>query len=163
MISEKLVKLINDQIKAELESEYIYLAMAVWCAKEGFTGAYSWLIKQSEEEHEHAMKFIEYLKSSNADVVIPSISKPDANFDSLIDVFQKAFEHEKYISSRIFKLVDSAVEEDDKFTEDFLSWYVEEQREEETTFNFVVKKLKLIGSNIHGLMMVDSMLANRED
>lgn len=29
MISEKLVKLINDQIKAELESEYIYLAMAV--------------------------------------------------------------------------------------------------------------------------------------
>ncbi len=163
MISEKMVKLINDQIKAELESEYIYLSMAVWCAKEGFTGAYSWLIKQSEEEHEHAMKFIEYLKSSNAEVVIPSISKPDATFDSLLDIFQKAFEHERYISSRIFKLVDSAVEEDDKFTEDFLSWYVEEQREEETTFNSVLKKLKMVGSNMHGLMMVDSMLSNRDD
>lgn len=109
------------------------------------------------------MKFIDYLKSSNAEVVIPSISKPDASFDSLLDIFEKALEHERYISSRIFKLVDSSVEEDDKFTEDFLGWYVEEQREEETTFNFVVKKLKLVGSNIHGLMMIDSMLANRED
>ncbi|MEA2065554.1 MAG: hypothetical protein U9O65_00390 [Thermotogota bacterium] len=40
---------------------------------------------------------------------------------------------------------------------------MEEQREEETTFNFVVKKIKLVGSNIHILMMIDSMLANRED
>lgn len=74
------------------------------------------MVKQSEEEHAHAMEFIEYLKSSNAEVIIPSISKPDTSFDSLLDIFEKAFEHERYISSRIFKLVDSAVEEDDKFT-----------------------------------------------
>ncbi len=61
MISEKLQNAINDQIKAELESSYLYLSMAAWCESVNFKGFAIWFKKQAEEEQEHAMKFYEYL------------------------------------------------------------------------------------------------------
>ncbi|ACR78870.1 MULTISPECIES: ferritin [Kosmotoga] len=163
MISEKMVRMINDQIKAEFESEFLYLSMALWCSRKGYKGALMWLLKQAAEEHEHAMKFIRYLDQVHADVEVPGIDKPNVEFNSLLDVFEKGLEHEKYISSRIFKLMETAEEEKDYFTADFLQWYVTEQLEEETSFSSIVKKLKMVGDSKQGLMMIDAQLGQRQE
>ncbi len=163
MLSERMVKLLNDQIKAEFESEFLYLNMAVWCAKHGFKGAYKWFLKQAEEEREHAMKFINYLEEAGAEIVIPEIDKQNSEFESLLDVFEKGLEHEKKVSQRIFKLVEAAEEEKDHFTLDFLSWFVSEQFEEESSFRSIVNKLKLVGEGKHGIFMIDSYLGQRSE
>lgn len=61
MISKKLHKAINAQINRELFSEYLYLSMSAWFAKENLDGFASWMHVQAQEEHFHAMKFFNYL------------------------------------------------------------------------------------------------------
>lgn len=158
MVSKKVVDLINDQIKAELESEYIYLAMAVWAGKSGFKGSRNFLFKQSSEEHEHAMKFINFLAEVDEKAIIPELVKPKNNYKSLIEVFESGLKHEKKITARIHKLVALAESENDYISSDFLQWYVSEQVEEEKTFRDILKMLTMAGDSPQILFMIDSKL-----
>lgn len=158
MVSKKVVDLINDQIKAELESEYIYLAMAVWAGKNGFKGARNFLFKQATEEHAHAMKFINFLAEIDEKAVIPEIEKPKNNYKSLMEVFESGLKHEKKITARIHKLVALSEEEKDYISADFLQWYVSEQVEEEKTFRDIVKMITMAGESPQVLFMIDSKL-----
>ncbi|KUK79525.1 ferroxidase [Mesotoga sp. Brook.08.YT.4.2.5.1] len=161
MITARMEKEINAQIKAEFESAFIYMGMAAWAHKNGYFGTENFMWKQAKEEEEHAMKFIDYLKDVDATVDIPGIEKPTINYKSILDVFEKGLEHEKYITSRINNLVTISDEEGDYATNDFLQWYVTEQVEEEKTFRDVVKRLRMVGDNINGIFSIDSKLAAR--
>ncbi len=161
MISKRLNEAINDQIKAEFESASLYLSMAVWCAKNVFHGAENFMIKQAQEEEEHAMKFVKFLLEVDADVVIPELGKPRADFSSLLDVFESGLEHEKLVTSRINDLVKLSDEDGDYATNDFLQWYVAEQVEEEKTFRDIVKKLSMVKSSPAGILRIDDQLSNR--
>ena len=46
MISEKMVAAINDQIKAEFDSAYIYLGMAAYFEDSNLPGMAHWMKKQ---------------------------------------------------------------------------------------------------------------------
>ena len=61
MISEKLVKAINEQINKEFYSSYLYLAMAAHFDSIALPGFASWMKTQASEEWGHGMKFYEYL------------------------------------------------------------------------------------------------------
>lgn len=61
MITEKLQNAINDQITAELWSSNLYLQMSYFLEKEGWSGCAHWMMKQSEEEKEHANELAHYL------------------------------------------------------------------------------------------------------
>ncbi len=43
----------------------------------------------------------------------------------------------------------------------FLQWFVDEQVEEEATMGKLLSKVKRIGSEGHGILMLDQELANR--
>lgn len=69
--------------------------------------------------------------------------------------------HEKTVTERIHKLVDIAIEEKDHATNAFLQWFVNEQVEEEESFQRLVDKLELIGDNIQPIFILDAELAQR--
>ncbi|RLL86901.1 ferroxidase [Mesotoga sp. H07pep.5.4] len=161
MITARMEKEINNQIKAEFESAFIYMSMAAWSHKNGYFGAENFMWKQAKEEEEHAMKFIQYLKDVDATAEIPGIEKPNGEYESLLDVFEKGLEHEKYITSRIHNLAKISEEEGDYATNDFIQWYVTEQVEEERNFRDVVKRLKMVGNQANGIFMIDSQLGER--
>ncbi|MDY5119415.1 MAG: ferritin-like domain-containing protein, partial [Muribaculaceae bacterium] len=56
MISEKLQKAINDQVKAEMWSANLYLAMSFYFKRNSYDGFANWMKKQSDEEMDHAMQ-----------------------------------------------------------------------------------------------------------
>lgn len=64
-LTKPMVNLINEQIQAELESAYLYLAMSNYYIEKGFPGFGTWFKKQAEEEEEHAEKFIDYLHGND--------------------------------------------------------------------------------------------------
>lgn len=161
MLTTRMEKELNAQIKAEFESAFIYMGMAVWAHKNSYFGAENFLWKQAKEEQEHAMKLVEYLKDVAGEIEIPGLAKPEGDFESLLDVFKKGLEHEKYITSRIHNLVTISDEDGDYPTNDFLQWYVSEQVEEEKNFRGIVKLLEKVGDHINGLMMIDSKLGAR--
>lgn len=160
-ISDSMVSAINDQIKAEFDSAYIYLAMSAYLKDAGLDGMSHWMYKQYKEEVEHAEKFISYLYERGARVIIPDIAKPKETYTDAIEVFKTAYAHEQYVTSRIYKLVDLAVSEKDYATQSMLKWYVDEQMEEEDNTGGIVSKLEFLGKDKHGIYTVDRELSSR--
>ncbi len=160
-ISDSMTAAINDQIKAEFDSAYIYLAMSAYFEDCGLSGMAHWMKKQYKEEVEHAEKFIDYLYERGARVIIPEIAKPKENYSDALDVFKTAYAHEQYVTSRIYKLVDMAVEEKDYATQSMLKWYVDEQLEEEDNTGSIVSKLEFLGKDNHSLYIIDRELSAR--
>ena len=160
-ISEAMTAAINDQIKAEFDSAYIYLAMSAYFEDAGLAGMSHWMRKQYKEEVEHAEKFIAYLYERGARVIIPEIAKPKESYNDALDVFRTAYAHEQYVTSRIYKLVDLAVSEKDYATQSMLKWFVDEQMEEEDNTGGIVAKLEFLGNDKHSIYIVDRELASR--
>ncbi len=161
MFSKRMEEALNNQVNAEFYSAWYYLSMAVWAKNKGFDGTYNFMVKQAQEEEGHAMKFINYIIDVGGKVELKGIEKPPTSFESLKDVFAKALEHERYVTSLINKLVALAEEEKDYATYNFLQWFIEEQVEEESTMSGILTKLEMIGDSKNGLFMIDSKLGER--
>jgi ferritin len=161
MLSVKMVKSINHQINREHYSAYLYLSMAAYAAAEGLNGFANWFTVQMKEEMFHAEKMFNYVNQQGGRVLLEAIEQPPADFSSIFDLFEKTLEHEKRVTAMIKNLVKLAREEDDYATESFLQWYVTEQVEEEANPAELIQKLKYIGKDGRGLLMIDKDLAAR--
>ena len=54
-----------------------------------------------------------------------------------------------------------AIKENDHATRSFLNWFVDEQVEEEATFDSKTKQIKMISGSGHGLFMMDKDMGTR--
>ncbi len=161
MISKTLEKAINLQINKELYSEYLYVAMQAWFANQNLDGFANWMMVQGKEEHDHAMKFFNYVIERGGSVELLAIEKPPKTFTKPLKAFQMALEHEQFITKSINQLMDLAIKESDHAAKSFLQWYVDEQVEEEANADKIVHKLEMIKDNPQGLYMLDNELAQR--
>ena len=161
MIDEKMTKAFNEQINAELYSEYLYLSMKAYFANLNLNGFVNWFNVQVQEEHAHAMGMFDYLIERGGIVELEAIAKPETTWASPIAVFEQVVKHEEYVTSRINAMMDVADEVKDRAALSFLDWYVKEQVEEEASVGGVLATLKLIGDDKHALLMLDRELATR--
>lgn len=161
MFSEKLTKLINNQINYEFFSEHIYLAMSAYCADQDLDGFANFFRIQAEEERFHAMKLFDYLVDMNARVRISSSAEPRNDYGSILEAFKAALEHEKSNTRNIYAIADAATDERNHATMSFLKWFIDEQVEEEALVNSIIKKLERIGNDSAALYMLDTELATR--
>jgi len=155
MLSEKLLKKLNDQMMFEFYSSNVYLQMSAWCENKGFEGSAKFLKDHAAEEMEHMKKIFNYIQDIDALPIIDAIEKPKSEFKDLKHVFETAYKHEKVVTSRINELVELSLSEKDFGTFNFLQWYVEEQREEEKLFKSILDKINMVGLEGRGLFMVD--------
>jgi len=162
MFSAKMQQTMNDQIKYELESAYIYLSMAAYFESINLPGFAHWMRIQTGEEQEHAMKFFDFIYDRGGRVVLQAIPQPPADFASPLDAFEKALAHEQKVTGLINDLYALAVEGKDYASQTFLQWFVDEQVEEEKSAGDIVEMLKMIGDKGQALFMADRQLAQRE-
>ncbi|MFR1707314.1 MAG: ferritin [Clostridium sp.] len=161
MLSENLLKGLNDQVNFEFYSSYIYLAMAAYAESIDLSGFANFFRVQAQEELFHAMKLYDYIFQKNGIVQLDQIEKPENSYNSIVDVFQKGYSHEQLVTSRIYHLADIASDEREHSTMSLLRWFIDEQVEEENTFNTLLKKVKRIENNPAALYMLDEELATR--
>ena len=161
MINEKMEKAFNDQINAELYSEYLYLSMKAYFETLNLKGFVNWMNVQVQEEHAHAMGMFDYVNSRGGRVILKAIEAPETNWDSPLAVFEHILKHEEHVTSLINGLADVADEVKDRAALNFLNWYIKEQVEEEDNVGNVLATLRLIGNDSHGLFALDKELATR--
>jgi len=159
ILTEKLSDAFNEQIKAEMWSSNLYLSMAVYLMDAGLDGCVHWMKKQTAEELEHAHKLIDYSIKRGGKVVIGQIDAVPTGWESPKAVFEHVYNHELHVSELIDNLMDIAVAENDKATQEFLRWFVKEQVEEEESAKAILDKFNLFGP--HGLYCVNHDLAKR--
>lgn len=161
MLSEKLIKELNEQIKHEFFSAYYYLSMASWCETENLTGAAQFLKLQAQEECGHAMKFFSYVHEQGAKVALQPLEAPKAAFSSLLEIFELSLEHEKLVTKKIYTIMDTASTEKEYATMSFLRVLVDEQVEEESSMDKIVKKIRFVANDPAGILLIDSQLGAR--
>jgi ferritin len=161
MIGKKTHEELNRQIQIELESSYLYLAMATYADSLGLEGMSNWFRVQSQEELSHAIKFLNHLRDRGAAVQLAPLGLTKTSWGSAREAFEEALAHEQFITSRIHELIAVAQSEKDFSAVPMLNWFVNEQIEEEATASKIAHQLKLIGDNGQGLLMLDRELAAR--
>ena len=153
MLSEKMLKALNEQITLEFYSSNLYLQMSSWCEFNALDGCAKFLKVHAAEEMEHMQRLFTYVNETGGLAIVGQIDAPPVEFKSIIDVFQETYDHEVFITSKINRLAKIAQQEDDYSTFNFLQWYVAEQHEEEKLFKSIIDKIEMIG--IDGLFFID--------
>lgn len=161
MISQDMQHLLNEQIKKEFYSSYLYLSMVAYFEEQNLKGFANFFKVQVQEERDHAMMFFKYISHVQGKVKLQQIDQPDINFNSPLEVFREAYKHELFVTKSIYSIVDLSLEERDHKTNSFLQWFVNEQAEEESNMDENIKKLELIGDDIRGILMLDAELMTR--
>lgn len=162
-LTAELEAAFNDQVTLELESAHQYLALSAWLEAEGLPGMAHWMRMQAGEEHEHAMKFYQFLVDRSAQVKLGAIPQPKSEFDSVIDVFRASLSAEQRVTAAINALYTVATDARDFASYPLLDWFVNEQVEEEATVQQIIDDLERTEGSGHALLMLDRELGGRQD
>ncbi|MGQ9846740.1 MAG: ferritin [Bacteroidales bacterium] len=152
---------LNEQINAEFYSAYLYLSMSAWCERQNLKGFAHWLRVQYQEETDHALKFFDYVLERGGNVTLQKIETPDAQWNSIIDLFENVMKHEKHVTALINNLVQVSMDEKDFASNNMLQWFVNEQVEEEANTTEILEQLRLFDGKGAPLFMLDRELKNR--
>jgi ferritin len=162
MDNKKLLEKLNTQYNFEVESAFVYKGMALWAEKENWHGIANFLEQQALEELLHADKIEHYLLDVDYDVKLAEVPAPKAEYGSILEVFKEALDHEKQVTSNFVELMKEAKECGDYQTEVQIQWFLNEQVEEEATFNDLITTLERIQDSVAGLFQLDAQLAKRK-
>ncbi|MGB9673575.1 MAG: ferritin [Anaerolineales bacterium] len=163
MISKSMQDAINEQIKNELYSAYLYLSMSAHFEARNLNGFAKWLRVQASEELGHAMKFYDYLFERGGQVVLKAIEQPPSEWKSNLEAFEQVLEHEQKVTAMINKLYEQALKENDYPSQIMLQWFINEQVEEEKNATQIIENLKLIDAHGTAVLMLDHELGKREN
>ncbi|NUO84086.1 ferritin [candidate division KSB1 bacterium] len=161
MLTQPVQEAINHQIKSELHSAYLYLAMSAYCESLNLRGFAHWMRMQSQEELSHALKLFDYVNDRGGRVILQAIDAPPVDFKSPLEMAQETLAHERKVTAMINALYEVALQEHDYATQVHLQWFLTEQVEEEKNASEIVERLRLIGGQSAGLLMFDRELGAR--
>ena len=163
MISEAINEILNEQINKEFYSGYLYLSMSAYLKELGLLGIASWMKHHAKEEVEHGLKIFDYLINCNSFVTLKQIKSPEFEFDGILSIFNRVYEHEKCITESVMKVAQRAEEECDRITLNFIDWFVAEQVEEELAIKNIIKRIELFGDDKVALYLLDKELGERAE
>ncbi|GAB6270161.1 MAG: ferritin [Smithella sp.] len=161
MIGKKVRDAMNEQVKHELESFYIYLSMVAYFHSQNLDGMAHWMRCQAHEEMIHAMKFFDHIIDRGASVKLLDLKQIKTTWKTPLEAWQDAYEHEKFITAKINNLTKISREENDYTSEPLLSWFLNEQIEEEKNTEKVARELAMVENSKEGILMLDRELATR--
>ena len=161
MISKKMAKAINTQINREFFSAFLYLAMANDALDKGYSGTFSWMTLQFQEEQGHGLRLSKYLQDQGVKVQIEAMEKPKVSWKSLLDIFKAALAHEQKVTAWFNQLYTLATTEQDYATQGMLRWFIDEQVEEEANCIEAITALEMNSDSKSATYRVDQEFGKR--
>lgn len=162
MLSAKLANELCLQVNREYQAAYLYFSMAVYADSKNMDGFANWMKIQSQEEISHGMKIYNYLKDMGAKIELFPLPKPQTDFSSFRDLLEVTLKSEQEIAEHLNRIAAQSLDERDMITYSFLEWFLKEQIEEISHSTSVLEKVKLVGEEAHGLLLINSELKQRK-
>ena len=156
-VDSATIDALNAQMGRELEAHLQYLSISSWFDGEGLPELKRFFAAQAAEEHEHAMRFLEYVQDVGGPVVIPALAAPKPTFESAEEAVGAALEWERQVTEHIDRLVDLSLARNDHATSTFLQWFVTEQVEEVATMSEMLQVTRRVGEG--NLMLLEDYVA----
>ena len=150
---------INKQIGMEFGAYLQYLTISTHFDVEGLSELAAFFKAQAEDERDHAERFINHVVAFNGKLEIPTIDAPSSDVKTIEEAAQLSLDWEMKVTDEINALLKLASNEGDHITENFLCWFLDEQLEELSTMNKLLKVAKRAGDN--ELAVEEFMASNR--
>ena len=126
----KFADTLNEQIRYEFSASQQYVAIAAYYDAQSLKQLATHFYRQAVEERNHAMMMVQYLLDADEAVAIPGVDAPQTEFPDVVAPVSLALAQEKRVTEQIVELVKLAREEGELVGEQFLHWFLQEQREE---------------------------------
>ena len=152
-MENKVFTLLNEQIWLENRASFYYLNLSVLCALNGYKGMSDFFKRQSEEERQHMLKICDYILDSGETPIVPAntfLDMEELSFGAL-KLFEDSLFNEKEITTSFYNILNQCKEECDYTTENFIQYFITEQREEEAKFKDLIDELKIIEKDASGV------------
>jgi len=156
MTAERFAKQLNTQIGNELAAHNQYLACAIHYDAETMPQMAAFFYGQALEERDHAMMMVQYLLDTDNPVAFPGVDAPISTFADVVAPVALALEQEKRVTGQIQQLALTAREEGDLVAEQFMHWFLQEQREEVSSMSAL---LDVVERSKDTVMHVEDFLA----
>jgi len=147
---------LNEQIAYEFGAAQQYIAVAVHYDGETLPQLAAHFYRQALEERNHAMMMVQYLLDASEQVLIPAVAAPQTSFTDDVAPVALALEQEKRVTKQIADLALTAREAGDLVAEQFMHWFLQEQREEVSSMSALLQVMERLRDNI---MLVEDYLA----
>lgn len=157
----ELAAAFNEQITMELASSIAYLQMSAYFESQNLTGMASWMRMQSDEEHDHALRFFEFVVDRGNTVQLGKLETPRADFTNPAQVFESSLEQEQAVTRAIHDLYRLATDHGDLASFPFLQSFIEEQNEEEAMVETILERVRLAGDGSSAILLLDTELGAR--
>ena len=133
-----------------------YVAIAVEYDAQTLPQLAAHFYRQSVEERNHAMMMVQYLLDADLAVAIPGVAAPQTEFNDVVEPVQLALAQEKRVTAQITELVRGARDDGDFVGEQFLHWFLQEQREEVSSMSAL---LQVVERSRDDVMRIEEYLA----
>ena len=148
---------LNEQVAYEFAASQQYVAIAVWFDQETLPLLAAHFYRQALEERNHAMMIVQYLLDADHEVAIPAVEAPKTAFGDAREPVALALEQEKRVTEQIADLARVAREENDLVGEQFMHWFLQEQREEVASMSDLLKIIER--SSESNILLAEDYLA----
>jgi ferritin len=148
---------LNEQVGREFAASQQYVAIAAYYDSETLPQLAGHFYRQAVEERNHAMMIVQYLLDADERVAIPGVEAPRSEFADPVSPVELALDQEKQVTAQIVELAKLAREEDDLVGEQFLNWFLEEQREEVSSMSDLLNVVRRAGDT--NILLVEDYLA----
>jgi ferritin len=102
------------------------------------------------------MMIVQYLLDADERIVIPGVEAPQTEFADVVEPVRLALEQEKRVTEQISDLAKLARTEGDLVGEQFLHWFLQEQREE---ISSMAALLTVVERSRDNVMLIEDFLA----
>ena len=134
MLSKKLQDAMNEQMKNEFYSAYLYKGMQAYFEGEELKGFGNWFRVQALEELTHGDKFFAFINEAGGKAELRAIDAVPVAYKSPLQAYEAALKHEQFVT---------------------------EQVEEEANATSYVRKLKLVKGDGRGILLLDQEAGQR--
>jgi bacterioferritin B len=148
---------LNEQVGHEFAASQQYVAIAVYYDAETLPLLAAHFYRQAVEERNHALMIVQYLLDAGHAVVISGIAAPQTEFTDARAPVALALEQEKRVTEQIAALAALAREENDLVGEQFLHWFLQEQREEVSSMSDLLSVVERASES--NLLLAEDYLA----
>ena len=147
---------LNEQVAYEFAASQQYVAIAVHYDAQTLPRLAAHFYRQAVEERNHAMMLVQYLLDADERVVVPGVEAPQTEFADVVEPVRLALEQERRVTEQITALAKLAREEGDLVGEQFLHWFLQEQREEVSSMGALLTVVERSRDNV---MLIEDFLA----
>ena len=147
---------LNEQVGHELAASQQYVAIAVHYDAQTLPRLAAHFYRQAVEERNHAMMLVQYLLDADERVAIAGVVAPQTEFSDVVEPVRLALQQEKRVTDQISALTQLARTEGDLVGEQFLHWFLQEQREEVSSMGAL---LTVVERSREDVMQIEDYLA----